>query len=171
LSWARSGGSRGSAGAGCDGNGSTIHVELLLAVEPGPSEDDVAGRDVSRHGEVKVLLADVLDALAVGAVALPGCSDLEGAAFVDREADLTGSTVVVADAADVEVLLAAGGPGGYWSTLGRAEELEVATAGVGVFAAAAVVGELEAVICRVGSVRVVGSHEGGRVVELHVSKR
>ena len=171
MGWSRSGRSRSGAGAGCDGDGSAVHVELLLAVEPGPSEDDIAGWDVSGDCEVKVLLADVLRALAVGTVALPGCSDLEGVAFVDREADLTGSTVVVADAAEVEVLLTAGGPGGYWGTLGRAEELEIATARVGVFAAAAVVRELKAVIGRVGSVRVVGCHEGGRVVELHVSER
>ena len=158
------------AGAGCDGDGGTVHVEFLLAVEPGPGEDDIAGRNVGRNVEVKVLQAGVLAALAMGAVALPGCRDLEGIALVDGEADLAGSAVVIADAGEVEVLLAAGGPGGHGGTLRGAEELEVAAAGEGVFTTAAVVGKLEAFVGGIGAVRVVGCTEGWRVVELHVSE-
>ncbi len=106
----------------------------------------------------------------MGAVALPGGGDLEGLALVDGEADLAGAAVVVADAGHVEVLLAARGPAGDGGTLGRAEELEVAAAGVGVFTPAAVVGELEALVGGVGAVRVVFCGEGRRVDELHVSE-
>lgn len=160
----------GGAIAGVDGDGSAVHVEFLLAVEPGPGEDGVAGGDIGGDVEVEVLLAGVFAALAVGAVALPGRGDLEGFAFVDGEADLAGPAVVVADAGHVEVLFASGGPGGYRCTLRGAELLEIATAGVDVFTAAAVVGELEALIGGIGQMRVVGRTEGRRVNELHVSE-
>lgn len=168
--YGRRGRGRGGAVAGGDGDGSAVHVEFLLAVEPGPREDDVAGWDISWDVEVEVLQAGVLAALSVGAVALPGSGDLEGFAFVDGETDLAGPAVVVADAGHVEVLFASGGPGGYWCTLGGAQLLEVATAGVDVFTAAAVVGELEALIGGIREMGVVGRTEGRRVDELHVSE-
>lgn len=106
----------------------------------------------------------------MGAVALPGSGDLEGFAFVDGEADLARPAIMAADARHVEVLLAPGGPGGYWCTLGGAQLLEVAAAGVNVFAATAVVWKLKALVGGIGEMRVVGRAEGRRVDELHVSE-
>ena len=163
------GGGRRGAGAGRDGDGGAVHVEFLLAVEPGPAEDDIARGHISRDVEVEVLKRGVLTSLAVRAVAFPGGSDLPCVALVDGEADLAGSAVVVADTGQVEVLLAASGPGSDRGTLRGTELLEVATAVGRVFAATAVVRELEALVGRIGTVGVIDRAERGWVDELHVS--
>lgn len=97
---------------------------------------------------------------------------MESVAFVGAEADLAGSAVMIADAADVPVGGLTGFPSGSRSTLRCAEERGVAAAWIlpTVVLAAAVVWILEVWIRFGGTVRIVGGVERSGIVELHMSE-
>jgi hypothetical protein len=75
---------RGLAVAASNGNYGAVHVELFLAVDPGPCKDRIARWQVGRNSEIKDVCAWVQGrAVVLGAVALPGLDDLERLALID----------------------------------------------------------------------------------------
>lgn len=99
-----------------DSNGCAVHVELLFTVDPRPSKDDVTGGNVCRDGEVEILAVRAVSIVSVWTIAFVARGHLKRGPLVNAEAHLTASAVVVADASQVEILHAAGGPGRNWST-------------------------------------------------------
>lgn len=175
----RGGGGRCCLGGGCsdcrrhwllgsaffrDGDSSAVHVELLLAVDPSPSEDDIASRNVRGNGEVEVLAVRAITSVSVWAVPFVARRNLEGGSLVDAEADLARSAIVVADAGDVEVLLTASGPGSDGRSFGKFDEVKVAAAWHRRSASAAAVWVVEERVTGTCSVGIIRRVEGSWIV-------
>ena len=65
-------------------------------VNPGPGKDNITNWDVSRDREIECLTARLYAFISKRTIALPSSSDLECLASVNREANSTTTTVIVA---------------------------------------------------------------------------
>ena len=153
-----------------DGDSRTVHVEFLLAIEPGPCKNNIASWHVCGNGEVEGLLRRIDAAIAMRAVTFKRLGHLERGAVVDRETDLTRSAVVIADARQSEVLRAPSSPCGNRCSLRCAQLFKIPTARERRLLAAAIKRVVEFRVCGTDEVWIVGGAKGRGRVQVHVSQ-